>query len=231
MDWTLRREVRIEGHWLWALIAILLLCGPVGAGEPRERPRGLAGLDRPEAESARTNGPAAKAATGSRLAPFARKNILPRVSMQLEALSAFRDAEPDRDIREQMMFDEMSRDVRHSVERATKRAVKDFLMEVTEVDRLVERLRRRGKAMVDPAGDGIPGRPGGGKKVRFDVGFHRLMPNVQMRYGVGPGTFRVNVDAEGAFGVQYQDYRVTHASIAAGFDGNDTYRIGLNVNF
>jgi len=229
MDSTRSSIVRVVGRWSLALIAIVLLGGTAGAGESPGRSRAWSGPDRPDAESARSNGPARKVVVESRLAPFARERILPRVSMQLEAFSAFRHAEPDRDIGDLLLHDEMTREVRRGVERATRRAVKDFLIHVTEVDRLVERLRRRGKALVDPAGG--PGGPGRARNVRFDVGFHRLMPEVQMRYGVGHGDLRFSVDAEGSVSVQYRDVRMTRGSVVVGFDGDDTYRLNWNVGF
>ena len=194
-----------KGAVCWFLAA-LLLTGTVLAEEP----------SRPESR--------AKAPTFR----FDSKKLAPRVSFELESLSAYRRiAQPGHQQQDHVLFDQLKANVRRDVERLTRQAVKSYLMQAINLDRGIASVKTRIRG--EP---GEPGEPGERRSsVHYRVGFHGGLPVVGMSYDTRTGVMGLKVGADGAVGVTYRDRRMRQADFSAGFNGKDRFEIRAHLAF
>jgi len=129
-----------------------------------------------------------------------RGRLLTRVAVPMESLSAYPvSSSPEFDAFQPVLFDEMSDEVYRGVRRATGRALRNYLLEVTDLERKIavwidsRRGGRDGALESDNTG-----------RVRFDVGLHRFIPEAQMRYEMPHGSLKFVLGAQGAIGVRYR---------------------------
>jgi hypothetical protein len=156
---------------------------------------------------------------------FDSKKLAPRVSFELESLSAYRRiAQPGHQQQDHVLFDQLKANVRRDVERLTRQAVKSYLMQAINLDRGIASVKTRIR--------GEPGEPGERRSsVHYRVGFHGGLPVVGMSYDTGPGVMGLKVGADGAVGVTYRDRRMRQADFSAGFDGKDRFEIRAHLAF
>ena len=120
-----------------------------------------------------------------------------------------------------MLFDQLAASVRRDVERMTRKAVKNYLMEVINLDRGIDSVKMR-----------VRGEPSERRSsMRFRLGFHSRLPVVGVRYDTGPGEMGLKVGADGAVGLHYRDSRMRQADFSASFDGEDRFEIRALLAF
>jgi hypothetical protein len=172
------------------------------------------------------------------LRPVARfaveaRGLLPRVSARLGSLGAWGDvAMADQRFSgaapfDDPQFDEMTRSIEHQVERATRRAVKDILLESFEFERRIDDLQ--GRAL--QADGASPGTAPARRRLGFDVGVHSGEPQVQMRYRLPAGVLKLRISTDRTVGLQFGGDRAGHARFSAGFDGDDTFHFAVRAAF
>lgn len=155
-----------------------------------------------------------------------RGRLLPRVSFPLEQLSAFGQAGvPGHEIADHVLFDELSDAVYYGIKRTTRKAVKSYLIDMSDLDRKLGELksrRRQAVEQVDPAGQPR-------KRLRFDFGISHFLPEVEMRYKLQGGSIKFSLDAEGAFDFSYRNTWMGRTEIRIGVD--DGYRLQCRFGF
>jgi hypothetical protein len=149
------------------------------------------------------------------------EKLMARVSIEMESISTFdRVAEPGQGVHDHVLFDEMTDRVRRRAERQAKRAVKDYLIEAIRLDRGIDHVRQ-----------GVDGPRSVSRDVDFRVGFHSMLPELDVKYRYGQGQLRFSIGTEGDVGIKFRSDRLGGASFSAGFDGDDTYRFGAYFGF
>lgn len=150
-----------------------------------------------------------------------RERLVPRVSIEMESLASFhRAAGPGIGLRDHVLFDEMSDAVRRGAKRATRKAVREYLLEAVHLDRGIDRVR-----------DGIRGTPSAERDIDWHVGFCHMLPEVGMRYRFDHGSVRFIVGAAGDAGLKFKDDRFERAEFSAVFDGDDTFYVRARLGF
>jgi len=150
-----------------------------------------------------------------------RERLAPRVSIEMESLASFhRAAGPGMGLRDHVLFDEMSDAVRRGAKRATRKAVRDYLLEAVHLDRGIDNVRRE-----------IRGVPSAERNIDWHVGFHHMLPEVGMRYRLSHGSVRFMVGAAGDAGFKFKDDRFERAEFSAVFDGDDTFYVRARLGF
>lgn len=198
-----RRRSRIRKRMVCWFVAVLLLTGTALADEPLT------------AES-RSTAPVFR---------FHTAKLAPRVSMELESLSAFqRVSEPGQRLQEHMLFEQLTASVRRDIERVARKAVKNYLIDVINLDRGIDSIksRVRGESV-----ERVERRGGMG----YRLGFHSGLPVVGVSYDAGPGKIGVKVSADGAVGLRYRDSRMRQADFSASFDGDERFEIRALLAF
>jgi hypothetical protein len=150
-----------------------------------------------------------------------RDRLVPRVSIEMESLASFhRAAVPGQGLRDHVLFEEMSDAVRRGAKRATRKAVRNYLLEAVNLDRGIDRVR-----------EGIRGKPSAKRDIDWHVGIHSMLPEIGMRYRLNHGSVRFVVGAEGDAGIKFKDNRFERAEFSAVFDGDDTFYVRARLGF
>jgi hypothetical protein len=150
-----------------------------------------------------------------------RERLVPRVSIEMESLASFhRAVGPGMGLRDHVLFDEMSDAVRRGAERATRKALRNYLLDAVNLDRGIDHVRQE-----------IRGVPSAKRNVDWHVGFHHMLPEVGMRYRLNHGSVRFMVGAGGDAGVKFSDDRFERAEFSATFDGDDTFYMRARLGF
>ena len=153
---------------------------------------------------------------------FDQKALVPQVSVELEALSAFRAvSQPGAQLQDHVLFHQMTRDVRRDVERMTRKAVKKYLLAAVRLDDGISivKSRVRGERSVER------------RHTHYRVGFHGGLPVVGVDRDTVHGQFQLKVGADGAVGLGYSDRRMERADFRIGFDGEGRYLIRAHLAF
>jgi len=152
-----------------------------------------------------------------------------RVQFQMETMSAITQTSvPGQRLQDHFLYEDMSRAVEHSVRRETRRAVRDYLLELTAVDQMVDNFLSRGIGSIGVLGQGDG--PGGRRSVDFSFGVSHLRPEVEMEYELGDNkSFKLGVDGRGRVGLRYRDPRLGGNQIGLGFDGDDTFYLDWRI--
>ena len=149
------------------------------------------------------------------------QKLMPRVFVELESLSAYhRVVEPGHQLQDHVLFDQLAANVRRDVERMTRKAVKNYLMEVINLDRGIDSLKSR-----------VRGEPTGRRSMHFRLGFHSQLPVVGVKFDAGPGELGLKVGADGAVGLHYNAGPYNQADFSANFDGEDRFEIRARLAF
>lgn len=150
-----------------------------------------------------------------------------RVDFQLESLSVTdRVIEPGQRLSDPILFDQLSRSVRRSVERATRDTVKELLLEATTLDRRLATLRVGSEAGRGPNGAASPPRG-----VDFNLGFYRCRPEAHLRYRTGDSTLKLSLGVGGKVGLRYTAPSLGRSEINAGYDGDERFVLGCRIAF
>ncbi len=144
-----------------------------------------------------------------------------RVEFQLDSLTALSAIETPAgtSLTDHALFDVYSRDVRHWAMRATQRMVRDHLLEAIDVDRI---LASRG---------GTARGAGRSRRLDFDFGIHRLMPEAELQLRLSEGDLKLSVDPTGDVGLRFRATGVKRGDFGLGFDGEHTYDLSFRVGF
>ena len=147
--------------------------------------------------------------------------LIPRVAVELQSLSVLRGVDmPGLEPQDQVLYSEMSETVLHGAERVTRKAIKNVLIDAIDLERKLDNVKMQ---IAGPRTD----RSG----VRFDLGFHSAVPELSMRYQVGQGQVKLEVDAQGGLGLQYRRRGMERTEIHIGYDGGDYYQLGYIIAF
>jgi len=155
---------------------------------------------------------------------------LHRVELPMESLSAFHNAAvPGESVTDHIMFEQLSDEVSRGFMRATKRALKDYMLESVELDRVIDRIRRR-------RDDRRQARTGAGsqlgrRRLDFDVGIHSFVPEVEMTYRVSGGDVMLEVNAEGEIGMRFRAGGRKFADVGIGFGGDGSFGFSFRCGF
>ena len=153
---------------------------------------------------------------------FDTKRLVPRVSLELESLSAYRRvAQPGNGLQDHVLFDQLTQNVRRDVKRMTRKAVKNYLMDVINLDRGIDRVKERVRGE----------EPAERRSVHYQLGFHSRLPVVGMSYDAGPGVLGLKVGGNGSVGVHWSDSRMKQADFSASFNGEDRFEIRALLAF
>jgi hypothetical protein len=229
---------------LCGILACLALAPAVADGEKPDRPdrdglsapvvepaaRGLAaGTDQPL-------GPEAPELDLSRT--FYRGELLPRLTYRLER---HRDrvrplVAPGEEWLEHLVWEQTSADVRRDVERATRKAVRDHLLENTRLSNVIASIERRARGDRAGAAQGVdagaPARGGRGDRLEFDLGFHSAIPEVEVQYRLERSDVRLDLSLSGSVGVRYRHVALGSTEVHAGYDNDDdSYRLLASFGF
>lgn len=207
---------------------ILGVVAPVFAdGPPAKKPSGpqSAGRGLPHDDAshpAATGWQPDSEATGR----FLRGHLMPRFERQFGQLGQYRwtaqenQASPENALREQV-----TEAARRGFERATQRAIEDYLIEETALRFLVRSLDRRSH---QPASEGSrQGRPAA---VRWGVGLSGGLPELELRTRFGSTQVRFELAADGELGIGYRSPRSGRADVFARFEPSES-RYSLNTRF
>jgi len=149
------------------------------------------------------------------------ERLAPRVSIEMESFTALdHSAGPGNELRDHVMFEQMSESVRYGAERVTRRAVKKYLLESIKLDQSIDNVRNE-----------IRGPRTEPRKMRFDFGFHSALPQVGVTTKLGQGSLRFRFGAEGDVAVRFRNYRFERAEVSASYDGDDTVFFRAHLGF
>jgi hypothetical protein len=152
--------------------------------------------------------------------------VLRRVSLELESLSAFRQSgQPGLSMLDDVLADELTDAVRSDLKRATRRAVKDYLLQASMADRWFETIR--GRLARTRSSGGVTRSSG----LDLDVGFHRLLPELRLGLQTGGGSLRFRLGAEGAVGVNFRSGQRQRNEIRAEYDLEDGFSLLYGLVF
>lgn len=204
----------------WLLGLALPLCGAVRAGDTP-----LVPLDLPATRDTDSNRPSPLNWRDVRepRGPHSYEGRLKHlVGFQWESVSALNGAIlPGAELVDQVVFQQMNKEGRRGAQIATHRAVKEYLLELTDLDRVLDGVTfgRRGRESVS----------GGDRGLGFNVHFTHGLPKVEMRYPLGGGTLKFGLGAQGAVQVEYNASGL--ARVGVGYDGDNRYRLFTRVGF
>ena len=193
----------------WSLMAVMLLGGTTMAGETAWTFEQRA--DKPRIDNPRTQ----------RTIRLGGQILTPRIAFELQSIHTFRRTALPGQVHDHVMSDEMSANVRRGLKRATRRAVKSYLMEAIHLDRGFKHVKTRIR------GDGTTEV----RSLDFRFGFSSQVPQVSVGTAVGLGSMKFKIRGDGAVGIHYRNPRFGQSGISAGFDGDDTYEIRARIGF
>jgi hypothetical protein len=211
-------QVRARVFALGCICALAV--APVAAEQGSSAKLGLAG----------TAAPAEEPGERSRaFAPTHSSRFASRVQFQMEAMSTFtKTSAPGRELHDNLMYDEFSQAVERDLVRSTRRALRDYLMEVTAVNELLERMKHKSMLRVglEGGGDTAGGRA---RNLGFGFGISSLRPSMDMDYEVGRSSFRFSLDGSGSVGLRYRNPRLGGNVVSAGYNGEDAYYLSWQI--
>jgi len=219
----LRPARRVRGCALALTCVLCLLVAPwLSAGDPEKTLR----FDSSTASVGEISRPSPKRPVP---APSYADRFSSRVHFKMETMSAItQTAEPGQDPQDHFLYADMTRAVERDIRRETRRAARDFLLELTAVDQMVDDFLSRGIGSIGKIG-GV-GEVSGPKSMDFSFGVSHLRPEIEMEYDFGGRkSFKVGVDSRGRVGMRYRDPRLGGNQVGFGFDGSDTFYVNWGI--
>jgi hypothetical protein len=205
--------------------ALALVASPSLAGDSKRGTLNLSVVEAPLAKTALANRPR------TAFAPAHTARFFDGVNMQMEAMSTFTaTSRPGTAVQDNLMYAEHSQAVERSLVRTTRRAFRDYLMEVTAVNELIETYKNKGMRSVGL--EQINGTRVGGQgrgRLGFDFGVSHFRPEVGVEYETGGSSFKLSVDSQGKAGFRYRNPRWGGNQVSVGFDGGEVYYVGWHV--
>ena len=241
LDGPTRRQI---GAWIGALVlpVCLLTAAPVtgqasslrfNPDDTEERFRALSGqVERDGIEGSarpvvaeRTHGLMHLSPSRLTVRPgFFKGHLLPRMSRQLGEVASIYALETQRDqFDRSSLHDWVSDTVAYRVRRATRKAVRTYLLEEIAVGSWVESLR---------VGRHGLGQPAAGRATDFGIEVSHGIPVVGMRHRSAVGTTRVAFGLDGSVKVRFRPTRSISARLAADYDADlSQYRVSCRFGF
>lgn len=146
-----------------------------------------------------------------------RSRLVPRVSNELESLTAFELlAQPGTGIQDHAMFEELRDKILRRGEKTTRRALRDQLLEMTGLDRSFS----SGRSNRDARGP-----------MRFTFGVHSFRPEVGLKYRLGGTAFRIRLDSSGELGLGLSRNGARRSGITATYDGDQAFGLRARLGF
>jgi hypothetical protein len=210
-------------HVLAGFCALALIAPSVQAEDQKGGALDFSAARAPVAQSKRTAPPR------TAFVPAHTSRFANGVNMQMEAMSTYeKTAYLGSAVQDNLMYAEHSQAVQNSLVRTTRRAFRDYLMQVTAVDQLIERYKSKGMqsvGLIKPDGS----RKSSGGRFGFDFGVSHFRPEVGVEYEVGRSTFKLSVDGEGRAGFRYRNPRWGGNQVSLGFDGGEVFYVSWHV--
>ncbi|MCH7780478.1 MAG: hypothetical protein IH848_06495 [Acidobacteria bacterium] len=155
---------------------------------------------------------------------FFKGHLLPRMSRQLGEVASIYALETPRDrFDRSSLHDWVSDAVAYRVRRATRKAVRTYLLEEIAVGSWVESLR---------VGRHGFGQPAAGRATDFGIEVSHGIPVVGMRHRSAVGTTRVAFGLDGSVKVRFRPTRSISARLAADYDADlSQYRVSCRFGF
>jgi len=122
---------------------------------------------------------------------------------------------PGQSLADNILFEDVTRATRNSMQRAATDAVKDFLLAETTLGALVDRFDRNSVS--------VETRAGRGRALKFRPGLSHGLPELTVGYGTFNGDLRVTVDARAEVGVSYRASGASRTLLRARFDPREDY--------
>lgn len=182
-------------------------------------------------------GPAAADDEGRRLVPdpYPRPSLphldgsrfrrdLSRVGPQFESIAVFEHMGAGGGASDNVMFDEISGEIRRGVETATRRAFRDYVFDAVSLEQKLDALRGR-----DGSFGG--GAAGAAKHVEFGVGIHAFEPEVAMKYRLDRGQIKLTLGAGGELSVRFRAGEGLPADLGLAFDGEHACTFSFRLGF
>lgn len=157
---------------------------------------------------------------------FLETDLVRRLSHQLEPVAPLQPVVAPTSTSEFIdhpLLQHVTDSARLRAERGTRRALSNFLLEATSLDKLVFTVKRKGSK-------GLGGVAGNAMK--FGVGVYHGRPRLEMRYLTGPATLRLRVDAFGGAGIEVNHSRRSYSRCYIGYDNIDhEYDVAYRFSF
>jgi hypothetical protein len=222
----------LVGIALLFVATFMLVASPAGAQDSGSEPPGqgpvvwelrTADMDL-NADAVGRQGPASR---------FYNQHLMPRMNRSFETYGGVwltRDAPGA--VHQDVVYDVWSRAAEKQAERATRRALADYVLEETSLSRAFSRLTRSSRVFGSP--ELTEGRRRAGT-VRWDAGISHGLPKVDMLYSVGArgqAEVKFSLAAFGRFRVDFRPGQLTRTRLRATwlFVENE-YRVGANFAF
>ncbi len=147
--------------------------------------------------------------------------LVRRTSLQLESIAAAGAIRmPGRTFDEDALYEELTDVVRRGAERATRRAVKEYLIGVTGIEGRLGRARENREAMV--------ARP---ERFDYQLNLLRTRPSVGLSYATGAGKFGLKLGSSKTLQLGWQARSSDQVSVTLRYNANGEWAIGGNIRF
>jgi hypothetical protein len=159
-------------------------------------------------------------------ARFYDSHLLPELRSQFGPMSLPLLAPTGRELEQHMLFGDMTRSAERNATRGVTRAMRDFLIEVTDVRDLVSSMPQPKTATTV--------RTRGGGSFGYSFGFAHRMPNVSLKYRRGSTETRVELDGRGEIGLEFYRAGSGQSRTRVKLDLNpagDWYGVGCRFSF
>ena len=221
------------------LVVMLACCIAVSAAEPER----LRSVSLPEirmetmrlgsgADSIETSGfrPSRLQVDRSARSPrrFYDTHLMPELRDQFRGMGSVYQNMPGAgtDLERFTMHAAVTDSARRTLERATTRALKEFVLEWTQIERRLLSLPLSKKLS-----SAVPGRGSGSKSGRnsyggdlgFSVGVSSLRPQFGLRYRLGETTTEFEIDGHGSVDVGFSRSSIVYTRIAVQYDARDDW--------
>ena len=127
------------------------------------------------------------------------------------------------------VYDDYSDAVRDGIGREGKKAFKKYLLQVSTIEGTLDRLKGKVRRATGET-DSDVGRDG--RRVKWQFGFHSMVPQVAMRYEMGKNlAVKIKLGADGTAGIQFKDRRLGQTEMFAGIDSDETIHLRWRATF
>jgi hypothetical protein len=167
---------------------------------------------------------------GVRVTPtkqFFQGRFLSEVNNQLKQAGQIVDlvATPAMLMADHPMLDEYTKRAQSQFERATREAVKDYLLEETTLRRVTEFFERRSGRSSAQEGRRT-------NHVAFGLGIYHSVPQLVMRYRLSNAAIKLRLGVEGTTKVDFWTSSMTHTHVSAAYDASrQKYGLSYNISF
>ncbi len=122
------------------------------------------------------------------------------------------------------LIEEYTRRARSRFQRATRDAIRDYLLEETTLRRVAQFFERRS------AGSSVRERKAG--DVSFGLGVYGSEPQLVMRYRMSNSSIKLRLGIEGSAKLDFRSSRMTNTHVVAGYDpSREQYGLSYRLDF